>query len=93
MGEHERITTEPCTDPGAIQAVVEAANVLQVYGKTAITILTSVCPEDGHGTHVSVCVLNTTGEMSPSEARAACRRLRSLADELEQRFAPEGSAN
>ncbi len=83
----------PCTDPQAILAVIEAANVLQVSGLTAITILTSACPEEDHGTHVSVCVLNTTGDMSPSEARAAVRRLRSLADELERRFAPEGSGN
>jgi hypothetical protein len=93
MGEHEYITTEPCTDPEAIAAVIRAATVLQVSGTTAIAILTSVCPEEEHGTHVSCCVMNTTGKMSPSEALAACLRLRSLADELEQRFAPEGSAN
>lgn len=88
-----KIETSPCTDGNAMLAVVKAANVLAVHGKTAITILTSTCPQDGHGTHVSVCVLNETGEMSPSEARAACRRLRSLADEIEGRFAPEGSEN
>ena len=84
---------EPCTDPAAIQAVVEAANVLAVSGKTAITILTSACPDEAHGIHVSCCVLNETGKLTPRETRAAVRRLRSLADELEQKFAPEGSEN
>ncbi len=88
-----KIELSTCTDLEAVAAVIKAANILQVSGTTAIVMLTSACPEEGHGTHVSVCVLNHTGDMSPSEARAACKRLRSLADELEKRFAPEGSAN
>lgn len=86
--------TSPCTDMAMVALAVRAAK-MAVEGKcrTAIVMLTSACPLEHHGNHVSACVLNDTGSMSPSETRAACERLRSLADELEQRFAREGSEN
>jgi hypothetical protein len=87
------ITADVCSDPGIMLVAVQAAKDLASRCKTAIVILTSNCVQDGHGTHVSVAVLNKTGSLTPSEARAACRRLRSLADELEERFAPKGSEN
>lgn len=85
----------PCTDLGMMKLAVDVASAaIQVSAcKTAIVLLTSACTADGHGNHVSVAVLNTIGSMSLSETRAACKRLRSLADELEQRFAREGSEN
>lgn len=88
-----KVETSPCTDREMLQHAIKVANVAQVGCKTAIVVLTSICPEDGHGTHVTACVLNETGKMEPTETRAAVRRLRSLADELEQRFAPEGGEN
>ncbi len=87
------IEMSPCSDQGIVALAVRAASDLARDCKTAIVMLTSTCPEDGHGTHVTACVMSQTGDMSPSETRAAVRRLRSLADELEQRFAPEGSEN
>lgn len=89
----KHITADVCSDPGIMLVAVKAAKDLAAQCKTAIVILTSNCVQDGHGTHVSCAVLNKTGAMSPSETRAAARRLRSLADELEERFAPQGSEN
>lgn len=82
-----------CSDGAIMILAARAAGELAAHSKTAIVLLTSTCPEDSHGTHVTAAVVNGTGNMTPSEARAAVRRLRSLADELEQRFAPIGSEN
>ncbi len=93
MGNDIDIELSTCSDHGVVLLAVEAARQLSEGCKTAIVVLTSVCPEDGHGTHVTACVLNKTGDMTPSETRAVVRRLRHLADELEQKFAPSGSEN
>jgi hypothetical protein len=89
-----KVTVSACSDPGMVLAAVRLAKAaIEEKSKTAIVLLTSTCTEDGHGTHVSLAVMNKSGVMSATEARAACRRLRSLADELEERFAPKGSEN
>lgn len=84
-----------CSDAEMMTLAANGARVLleEARCRTATVLLTSPCMVDGHGTHVTVAVVNPTGVMAPSEARAMCRRLRSLADELEKRFAPKGSEN
>lgn len=89
----KNIELSPCSDQKVILLAVKAASVLVEQCNTAMVVLTSTCSEDGHGNHVTACVMSASGSMEPSEARAAAERLRSLADELEQRFAPEGSEN
>lgn len=76
-----------CSDPGIVRLAAQAAKDLLHRCRTAIVVLTSTCTMDGHGNHVTAAVMNKAGTMTPSEARAACKRLRELADELEQRFA------
>ncbi len=70
--------------------VINSAKVLAMSAKTAIAIATSTCVQDGHGTHVSCAVLNSSGKMEPRETRATVKRLRALADELESTFIPKG---
>ena len=87
------IELSECSDRNVILLAARAAGELAGHCKTAMVVLTSVCPHDGHGTHVTAAVVNHTGDMTPSETRAAVTRLRSLADELEASFAPPGSEN
>lgn len=87
------ITFSECTDVGMMQLCVKAAAELTPQCKTAIVILTSACKLDGHGNHVTVSVLNQTGKIDPREAGSICRRLRSLADELETRFGSDDGSN
>jgi len=79
-------TSVDCSDHAIMVLATQAAAELVPHCKTAIVILTSVCKVDGHGNHTTVAVLNKTGQIEPREAGTICRRLRSLADELEQRF-------
>lgn len=87
------IELSDCSDLNIIKLAVDTAGKLAEECLTSVVMLTSTCPEDGHGTHVTMAIMSKTGTMSPSEARAAVRRLRSAADELEQRFCPEGNEN
>ena len=87
------VTADACSDPAIMVVAVKAANDLVPKCKTALVIVTSACKVDGHGNHVTVAVVNQTGNIDPREAGAICRRLRALADELEQRFGTDGSAN
>lgn len=84
------VTFEDCSDHEMMEVAAGAAGHLLPHCKTAIVILTSVCKFDGHGNHVTVAVLNRTGEIDPGENGAICRRLRALADELEVRFGTDG---
>lgn len=88
------IKIDPCTDAAMISLATRGAVGLVREGATTATVLlTSGCPVQEHGTHVTTAVINDSGKMRPNETRALCRRLRSLADELEARFAPEGGSN
>ena len=75
-----------CNDPKMIELAIRTARQLAVECKTSIVLLTSECKVEGHAIHVTAAVMNDTGTMSPREAKAACERLRKLADELEQKF-------
>jgi len=87
MSDNERyITVDPCSDHAAVIHAVKVAKYGTEQCMTACVLLTTKCKQDGHGIHTSTAVLNPTGNMSPREAKALCSRLRSLADELEQRF-------
>jgi hypothetical protein len=93
MPKHEHITLSTCSDPDMVLLAVKAAKELAAHCKTSMVLLTSECGQDGHGIHVTMALLNKTGTMSPGETVAACKRLRSLADELEQRFTPGDGTN
>lgn len=80
------VTFDDCSDKEIMGIAVQAAGYLVTHGKTAVVFLTSDCKVDGHGNHTTVAVLNKTGHIDPRENGAICRRLRSLADELEVRF-------
>lgn len=80
-----------CVDKEALDLVMRVARSLDGLCKSAVIVLTSTCPEEDHGTHVSAAIASRG--MAPSEGRALCRKLRALADELEQRFARAGSEN
>jgi hypothetical protein len=80
-----------CVDKEALDLVARVARSLEGLCKSAVILLTLACPQDGHGTHVSAAIASRG--MAPSEARALCRKLRALADELEQRHAPAGREN
>lgn len=77
---------DSCSDPEAVLHAVRVAKRAAEQCMTAVVMLTTKCGQDGHGIHTSTCVLNKTGNMTPRETKAVCKRLRSLADELEQRF-------
>jgi hypothetical protein len=78
-----------CVDKEAMDLVARVARALDGLCQSAVILLTSACPADGHGTHVSAAIASRG--MSPSEARALCRKMRRLADELEERFATDGN--
>lgn len=80
---------DPCSDPAAVIHAVKTAKFGTEKCITSVVLLTTNCKQDGHGIHTSTCVLNHTGNIPPREARALCRRLRSLADELEARYDKE----
>lgn len=84
---------DDCSDPEMLKLVVMAAADLARQCKTAIVMLTSKCSVDDHGNHCTVAVMSQSGRMSRTEAQAAVRRLRSLAEELETRFCPADGAN
>lgn len=85
--------TVSCTDFAIIDLALRRASELAGECTTATVILTSACPEDGHGVHVTTAVVNRTGGMSPRETEAVCKRLRSLADDLWTRFCSAGNVS
>lgn len=87
------IETDDCSDPDVILLGVKAASELCKQCSTAAVLLTSKCKQDGHGVHVTCAVLNGSGGLTPRETRALTKRLRLLADELDQRFDPKGAGN
>lgn len=87
------IEVAPCTDPKMLNLALSASASLASQCTTAMVMLTSTCIQDGHGTHLSTAIMNNTGGMKASEARMMVRRLREIADELEQRFARKGDEN
>lgn len=82
-----------CGDERMMHLAYVTAEGLASQCETAAVLLTSKCTQESHGNHVSVAVLNRTGKLERTEAEALCCRLRSLAAELEARFAPPGGAN
>lgn len=80
------VTASSCSDAEVMLRAVNLATGAAQACMTAMVMLTSTCKQDGHGIHTSLAVINKTGEMSQREAEAIVRRLRTLADELEQRF-------
>lgn len=77
---------DSCSDHAAVIHAVKVAKYGAGECMTAIVMLTTKCKQDGHGIHTTTAVLNSTGNMSPRETEAVCKRLRELANALEQRF-------
>jgi hypothetical protein len=95
MRKAGRIEIDGCTDKRIIGLAAQTCASLLGHNRvlTAVVVLTSNCPEEQHGIHVTRAVLNRTGTMSAREARHAVEKLRLLADELESRFDSLGSGN
>lgn len=96
MPKEPPIQVTACTDPELVQLAVSGCRVLLEDNekvRAGIVLLTSVCNADGHGNHVTAAVLARSGRMTPSECRLTVRRMRALADHLEQEYAPPGAEN